>query len=86
MYDLVIYTPPIIPPAERGGERMDRGINMDFTFTEEHEMLRELARKFADEELRPRAAKVDEEGDVTREVIDMIAEMGLLGLRIRRDG
>ncbi len=53
---------------------------MDFTFSEEHEMVRELARKFADEELRPRAAKVDEEGEVSREVLDQTSELGMLGI------
>ncbi|MDP8240962.1 MAG: acyl-CoA dehydrogenase family protein [Candidatus Hatepunaea meridiana] len=53
---------------------------MNFTFTEEHEMIRELARKFANEELRPRAAQVDEEGEVSKEVLDMMAELGMTGL------
>ena len=53
---------------------------MNFTFSEEHEMLREMARKFADEELRPRAAQVDEEGEVSKEVLDKIAELGMLGV------
>ena len=33
---------------------------MDFNFSEEQEMLREMARKFADKELRPIAAEVDD--------------------------
>ncbi len=53
---------------------------MNFTFSEEHEMLREMARKFADEELRPRAAQVDEEGEVSKDVLDQIAELGMLGV------
>ena len=53
---------------------------MDFTFPEEHEMLRELVRKFADAELRPRAAQVDEQGDVSREVLDKAIELGFMGV------
>lgn len=53
---------------------------MNFTFTEEQEMLRELAQRFAREELKPRAAEVDAKGEVSREVIDKAAEIGMLGL------
>ncbi len=53
---------------------------MDFTFSEEHEMLRELARKFADEELRPRSAQVDGDGEVSKDVLDQIAQLGMLGV------
>lgn len=53
---------------------------MDFTFTEEQDMLREMARRFADEELRPRAATVDETGEVSREVLDKAIEIGMFGV------
>jgi alkylation response protein AidB-like acyl-CoA dehydrogenase len=53
---------------------------MDFTFSEEHDMLRELARKFADKELRPRARQNDLDADIPREVLDKAAELGFLGL------
>ncbi len=53
---------------------------MDFTLSEEHEMLRELCRKFAKEVLAPKAEEVDRTGKISREVIDQAAEMGLLGL------
>jgi len=53
---------------------------MNFTFSEENEMLRELAKRFADEELRPRAAQVDEECEVSREVLDKAIEIGFLGI------
>lgn len=53
---------------------------MNFTFTEEHEMLRELAKKFADHELRPRAEEVDKRGEVSREVLNQAAELGFLGI------
>ena len=53
---------------------------MDFTFTEEHEMIRELARKFADKEVRPLAESIDKNGDVPRQLIDQTAELGFLGV------
>ena len=53
---------------------------MDFTFSEEHQMLRELARKFADAELRPRAAEVDLDGEVSREVLNKATELGFMGV------
>jgi butyryl-CoA dehydrogenase len=53
---------------------------MNFTFSEEQQMLRELAKRFADEELRPRAAAVDEQSEVSREVLDKAASVGFLGI------
>jgi len=55
---------------------------MDFAFSEEHQMLRDLARRFADKELRPHAAEVDRNGEVPRQVIDKAAELGFLGVVI----
>jgi alkylation response protein AidB-like acyl-CoA dehydrogenase len=56
------------------------GLIMDFRFSEEHDMLRDLARKFADKELRPRARQNDLDADVPREVLNKAAELGFLGL------
>lgn len=53
---------------------------IEFTFTEEQKMLREVARKFAQRELRPRAAEFDEKEEVPRAVIDKAAELGFLGV------
>ena len=53
---------------------------MDFTFSEEHDMLRDLSRRFADKELRPIAAEVDQKGEVPREIIDKAAELGFLSV------
>ncbi|HAL55826.1 MAG TPA: acyl-CoA dehydrogenase [Bacteroidetes bacterium] len=53
---------------------------MDFTFTEEQKMLRDVARKFADNELRPRAAEIDEKEEVPPEIIRKAAELGFLGV------
>jgi len=53
---------------------------MDFTFTDEQNMLREMVKKFVDNEIKPIADKIDEEEKIPRELIDKIAELGLLGV------
>lgn len=53
---------------------------IDFTFTEEQKMLRDVARKFADNELRPRAAEIDEKEEVPMEIIRKAADLGFLGV------
>ena len=53
---------------------------IDFTLTEEQKMLREVAQKFADRELRPRAAEIDEKEEIPRGIIDKAAELGFLGV------
>ncbi len=53
---------------------------MDFSFSEEHRMLRDVAREFATKEVKPLAAKIDEEGDVPKRLVDQMAELGFMGL------
>lgn len=53
---------------------------IDFTFTEEQEMLREVARKFTDNEVRPRAAEIDEKEEIPFDLIRKAAELGFLGV------
>ncbi len=53
---------------------------MDFKFTDEQKMLREMVRKFVDNELKPIAEKIDEEEKIPRELIDKMAELGFLGI------
>lgn len=52
---------------------------IDFTFTEEQNMLREMVRDFATNDLKPLAAKIDEEEAIPTETIKKIGELGLLG-------
>jgi len=35
---------------------------MDFTFSEEHQMIRDMARKFVENEVKPLADKIDRAG------------------------
>jgi len=39
---------------------------MDFSLTEEQKMLRDVARRFTDEVVRPRAAEIDEKEEAPR--------------------
>jgi alkylation response protein AidB-like acyl-CoA dehydrogenase len=50
--------------------------------TPEQQQIRDLAREFAENELRPHAAAWDEEARFPREVIDSLGELGFLGMLI----
>jgi alkylation response protein AidB-like acyl-CoA dehydrogenase len=52
---------------------------MDFTFTEEQLMLREMVRDFVNNDLRPAAALIDEQEFIPMEIKKQIGELGLLG-------
>ncbi|MFA5897306.1 MAG: acyl-CoA dehydrogenase family protein, partial [Thermoplasmata archaeon] len=55
---------------------------MDFDFTQEHEMIRQTVRDFAEKEIRPIAAKIDQTGEFPRATIAKMASLGLLGVTI----
>ncbi len=55
---------------------------MDFELTEEHRMVRKLARDFAEREVQPRIAELDAAAKFDRAVLDRMAELGLLGIPI----
>lgn len=55
---------------------------MDYLFSDETKMVQELARKIAEEKIRPVAAKYDQSEEYPWEVIKVIAEAGLFGLFI----
>ena len=50
--------------------------------TDEHEMIRREARRFAQEEIAPIAAEFDETGDFPSETIKKMGEMGFMGIEI----
>jgi citronellyl-CoA dehydrogenase len=52
-----------------------------YATTEEHEMFAATARRFVDEELRPRAREFDENGRLDKSLYKKMGELGLLGLR-----
>ena len=51
----------------------------EFKFTEEQNMLREMTREFTDNEIKPIAAKIDQEEKIPDELIKKLGELGLLG-------
>ncbi|MFN3780601.1 MAG: acyl-CoA dehydrogenase family protein, partial [Candidatus Kapaibacteriota bacterium] len=52
---------------------------IEFTFTEEQNLLREAVRDFVNNELKPIAAKIDEEEEIPEDIIRKVAELGYLG-------
>ncbi len=51
---------------------------MDFSWTEEQRLWRRAVRDFAQNEIAPRVREIDEEEYIPRDIIDGMAEMGLL--------
>ncbi|MFC2953888.1 isobutyryl-CoA dehydrogenase [Marinicaulis aureus] len=58
---------------------------MDFSLTDEQEAIQEMARRFAEDELAPNAAKWDEEKHFPVDVIKKSAELGLAGIYTREN-
>src|SRR5512137_1906799 len=54
-------------------------MQIEFELTEEQKMLRTMVREFVNAEIKPIARKIDEEERIPRELIQKIAELGLLG-------
>jgi alkylation response protein AidB-like acyl-CoA dehydrogenase len=59
-----------------------RGIPMDFSPSEHHELLRKTVREFARAEVLPHARRWDEEERFPSEIVPKLADLGLLGIRI----
>jgi alkylation response protein AidB-like acyl-CoA dehydrogenase len=53
-----------------------------FPFTEEHEMIRQAARDFAQKEIAPIAAEFDESGEFPHKTIQKMGEMGFMGIEV----
>ncbi len=55
---------------------------MNFELTEEQKAIRDLAREFAQEEIAPIAAKIDETGEFPIETVKKMGELGLMGIEV----
>ena len=55
---------------------------VDFSLSEEQEMLRDLAHEFARDELRPNAEHWDEAREFPTEAIAALHELGLMNMHI----
>lgn len=53
-----------------------------FPLTEEHEMIQQAARDFAEKEISPIAAEFDESGDFPMKTIQKMGSMGFMGIEI----
>lgn len=58
---------------------------MDFRLTEEQKMAQEMARNFAEKELKPRAAEIDETRLYPLSILKAMAGLGLMGMNIPAD-
>ncbi len=55
---------------------------MDFLLNEEERMMQEMARNFAEKEVKPLAAKLDESGEFPVDLIKKMGDLGLMGVNI----
>jgi butyryl-CoA dehydrogenase len=53
---------------------------MDFKFTEEHQLIKQMVRDFAEKEIGPRAEEIDVTDQFPRELFKRMGELGLLGI------
>lgn len=58
---------------------------MDWTFTEEQRMFRDMVREFVDNEVKPLAGKHDREGKLDPGVVERAKELGLFGVVFPED-
>jgi alkylation response protein AidB-like acyl-CoA dehydrogenase len=55
---------------------------MDFQLTEEQQMVRDMARKFAEAEIKPKAAELDERHEHPAEIVRQLGELKMLGIAV----
>ena len=55
---------------------------MNFEFSDELQMVRGLARDFTDEQIRPLAEQIEREHKVPRELLQQMADLGLMGVAV----
>ncbi|PSQ56532.1 MAG: acyl-CoA dehydrogenase [Halobacteriales archaeon SW_9_67_25] len=55
---------------------------MDFTPTQEQRQIRDMVAGFVDEKVVPRAPEIDETDEFPRDLLEQMAELGLLGMPI----
>ena len=55
---------------------------MDFRLSEEHKLVRDTARDFAQSVVAPRAAEIDEEEEFPWDIWKQAAELGFTGITV----
>jgi short-chain 2-methylacyl-CoA dehydrogenase len=66
--------PVVHAPQDTGGR------TMDFMLSDEQQMIRDMCRQFAEEEIKPQAEEMDRTGEFPYELVRKMGELGLLGL------
>jgi len=55
---------------------------MDFELTEEQQMIRDMARRFAESEIKPRAAELDAKHEHPAEIVKQLGELKMLSITV----
>ena len=55
---------------------------MDFELTEEQQMVRDMARRFAEEQIKPRAAELDLKHEHPADIVKQMGELKLMGIAV----
>lgn len=58
---------------------------MDFNLTKTQELFRQMIREFADKEVKPLAAEIDEQERFPQETVDKMAKLGLFGIPVPKE-
>jgi alkylation response protein AidB-like acyl-CoA dehydrogenase len=53
---------------------------MDFSLSTEQKQIRDMVAEFTDEEIEPRAAEIDESDEFPHDLVDEMADLGLMGM------
>mmetsp|Transcript_37829 Transcript_37829/g.55712 ORF Transcript_37829/g.55712 Transcript_37829/m.55712 type:complete len:458 (+) Transcript_37829:133-1506(+) len=67
------------------GNRNNRSYTTHSQLPEEHQMIYDMCRKFADEELAPNAEHWDKKHEFPTDVVTQLAELGLMGINVDPD-
>src|SRR3989338_8956228 len=54
---------------------------MDFKFSEEQEMIRQMVKEFVDREIKPLAIEIDETKKIPQHLIETAKGLGLFGIK-----
>ena len=54
-------------------------------FTEQHELIRKLARDFAEQEIEPIADEVDKTAEFPKEIVKKMAQNGFFGIKMPKE-
>ncbi|MCF8143026.1 MAG: acyl-CoA dehydrogenase family protein [Deltaproteobacteria bacterium] len=58
---------------------------MDFALTEEQQMVKDMAARFAESEIRPKAAELDEKHEHPAEIVRQLGELKMMGIVIAEE-